>query len=455
MTLGNQYIEAIVKARDEYPEKDFGSQANVHFDDAGELYRITEAYCLVGLFEKACTLYKRIIELNPAWIDVLDPYARALWALHDYEAAKKMWALFLHKRMSVRQKIGIPINFYTVDDVFTSAFGNFTHFYPMDKYGYLSDKDEFYYHPALLSEGGRTTLPVHRKAVCNEALRNHVFERIKDNIPKDILLLLDQDDYVTRLPFYCGTDLNRQPTHFHLAFAEKMLSLSRAGAAARIHFESEQIEDCERRLARMGVEPHRPIVCIHARESGYWGRTGDPTHSTKNAEIASYIPAIQFLTDNGYQVVRLGDPSMRPMPALKFAFDYARSDHKSDFLDLYLLTRSTFTLCTSSGPFTVASMFNVPVLATNWISGHLLPFLPRDLILLKRFKYRDSGKLLSFKELLNLDYGEFSYYNLERKNIEVVDNTPAELLGATTEMLEKLQAPLRPSSGRCLRSHPR
>jgi putative glycosyltransferase (TIGR04372 family) len=436
--VGNQYIESIVKAQDHYPEKDFGSQAHLHFDDAGELYRITDAYCLVGLFEEACTLYKRIIELNPAWIDVLDPYARALWALHDYEEAKKMWTLFLEKRKSARQKIGIPLNFYTVDDVFTSAFGNFTHFYPMDKYGYLSDKDEFYYHP---SDGKHSSLPAHhRKPVCNEALRKHVFERIKDNIPPDILLLLAQDDYVTRLPFYCATDLNRQPTHFHPAFAEKMLSLNRAGAAARIRFEPEQIDDCEQRLARMGVEPNRPIVCIHARESGYWGRTGDLTHSTKNADIASYIPAIQFLTDNGYQVVRLGDPSMRPLPALKFAFDYAHSEHKSDFLDLYLLTRSTFTLCTSSGPFTVASMFNIPVLATNWVSAHTLPFLPRDLILFKKFKYRDSGKLLSFRELLNLDYGEFSYYNLERKNIEVVDNTPAELLSATTEMLEKLHA---------------
>lgn len=436
--VSNKYIEAIVNAPDQFPERDFDLQAQLHFDDPAELYRITDAYCHVGLFEKACALYKRIVELNPAWIDVLDPYARALWALHNYDGAKAMWSLFLNKRKSLRQKIGIPLNFYTVDDVFTSAFGNFTHFYPMDKLGYLSDKDEFYYHNMYVSEGGRSNLPAHRNPVCNKALRNNVFERIKDNIPHDKLLLLAQDDYVTRLPFYCGTDLSRQPTHFHSAFAEKMLSLTHAETAAKIRFEREQIDDCEQRLALMGVEPNRPIVCIHARESGYWARTGDLTHSTKNADIASYIPAIQYLADNGFQVVRLGDASMKRLPPLKFVFDYAHSEHKGDFLDLYLLTRSTFSLCTSSGPFTVASMFNIPVLATNWVSAHTLPFLPRDLILFKKFRYRDSGKLLSFSELLNLDYGEFSYYNLQRKNIEVVDNTPAELLNATMEMLEKL-----------------
>ena len=436
--MSNRYIEAILEMSDGYPENNFDSQVQAYFDDVSELNRIADGYCLVGRFENACILYKRIIELNPGWIDMLDVYARALWAMHDYDEAKKMWELFLDRRKTIYLKFGIPLNFYTVDDVYTSAFGNFTHYYPMDKCGYLSDADAFYYHKTPLSEGRRSLRPFDGRATCNMALRDYVFERVKDNIPQEILPLLAQDDYVTRLPFYCGTDLKRQPTHFHPAFAEKMLHLSRVGAAAEIRFEPEQIDDCERRLALMGIEPNRPIVCIHVRESGYWRRTGDRTHSTKNADIATYIPAISLLTDNGYQVVRLGDPSMEPLPVLSRVFDYALSEHKSEFLDLYLLTRSTFVLCTSSGPFTVASMFNVPVLATNWVTIHLLPFLPRDLILFKTFKYRNSGKQLSFKDMLNLDYGEFSYYNLQRKNIEVVDNTAEELLRATMEMLEKL-----------------
>jgi putative glycosyltransferase (TIGR04372 family) len=438
--MANQYVEAIVKAPGQYPENDFGGQVKTHFDSSGELYKITEAYCLVGRFAEACALYERILNLNPAWIEVLDPYARALFALHDYAKARKKWQLFLDERKRVYLKIGIPINFYTIDDVFTSAFGNFTHYYPMDKYGYLSEQDDFYYHVTPLSEGRRSDLGARRNPISNQAMRDNVFERVKNKIPDDILPLLAQDDYITRVPFYCATDLNRRPTHFHAAFAEKMLKLCRTGAAAEIQYTPGQIDECEQRLARMGVDPKRPIVCAHARESGHWGRTGDPTHSTKNADISSFIPAIQYLTDNGYQVVRLGDPSMTRMPEMKFVFDYAHSSQKSDFLDLYLLKRSTFLLCTSSGPFTVASMFNVPVLATNWISGHLLPFLPRDIILMKNFKYRGSGKPLSYKDVLDLDYGEFSYYNLQRKNVEYVDNTPDEILSATKEMLDRLNS---------------
>jgi putative glycosyltransferase (TIGR04372 family) len=83
-------------------------------------------------------------------------------------------------------------------------------------------------------------------------------------------------------------------------------------------------------------------------------------------------------------------------------------------------------------------MFDVPLLATNWIAVHKIPFLPNDLVLLKRFKYRSRDALLPFEELLKLDYGEYLYYNLHRKNVQVIDNTPEELINATCEMLERL-----------------
>lgn len=449
----NKYIAEILREPNLYPEIHFDREAHNNFDNPRELNNIADAYCLIGHFEDACTLYRRIIELDPNWFDILDIYARALWALHDYEGARQLWTLFLDRRRRVYLKLGIPLSFYTVDDVFTSAFGNFTHYYPIDKYGYLSNLDKFYYHKTPLSDGQRSVAPTHGSSVCNRAMRDYVFERVTDEIPSEILTRLAQDDYVTRLPFYCGTDLNRRPMHFHQAFAEKTLKLNRSGAHAKLHFKQEHIDDCEQRLALMGVKSNRSIVCIHVRESGYWGRTGDRTHSTKNADVASYIPAIEFLTGNGFQVIRLGDSSMKPLPTMRFLFDYARSEYKSEFLDLYLLTRSTFLLCTSSGPFTVASMFDIPVLATNWACGHLLPFLPSDLVLFKKFKYRSNGKRLSYDQLLNLDYGEFSYYNFERKNIELVDNTPEELRCAAVEMVERLDVKKEPSSGEPDRSH--
>ena len=444
--VGNPYIEAVLKAPRERPEIEFAGSVRANYDDPAELYRISEGYCYVGEFERACALYSRIVELNPNWIDIFDVHARALWALHRYSVAEKMWAQFLDSRKAIRQRIGVPLTFYTVDNAFTSAFGNFSLFYPIDQQGYLSEYDQFYFHATTKQENAKVDSPEQR-SVGNSALRDHVFEHIKSSIPDDILPLLAQDDYVTRLPFYCGTDLNRRPTQFHPAFAQKMLALHRQGMTAKLRLSAEQIDACKRSLARMGVRANRPIACIHVRESGYWGRFGDRTHSTKNADITTYIPALQLLAANGYQVVRLGDATMQPLPDIKFVFDYARSEFKNDYLDIYLLSHAAFLICTSSGPFAVASIFGVPLLATNWIPVHTLPFLPNDLVLLKRLRNRVTRKQLTFSQLLDLDYGEYSYYNLERKNIDVIDNTPQEIAAAASEMLERLTAAESPGFG--------
>ncbi len=436
--MTNIYVEAILKEPNQFPENDFGISIKTHYDNPGELYRITEGYCLVGRFEEACSLYERILILNPRWIDVLDPYARALFAVHRFEEARNKWQLFLNERKLTYKTLGIPENFYTVDDVFIASYGNFTHYYPMDKYGYLSNDDKFYYHITPTSDGRRSDLGGRHSPISNRALYSSVFERLRGGVPADMAPLLAQDDYVTRLPYYCATDLKRRPTHHHSAFAEKMIELCRTGAAAQLRYTTQEIDDVERRLRKMGADLKRPIVCVHARESGYWGRTGDPTHSTKNADILSFIPAMRYLTDNGYQVVRLGDPTMKRLPEMAHVFDYAHSTERDDYVDLYLLKKSAFLLCTSSGPFTVASMFDTPVLATNWMTPHILPFLPRDIILMKNFKRRDTGKPMSYEDTLALDYGEFGYYNLQRKNVTFVDNTSDEILSATKEMIERL-----------------
>ncbi|MGE4167831.1 MAG: TIGR04372 family glycosyltransferase [Xanthobacteraceae bacterium] len=428
-----------MKAPDRYPEKDFRDAVKNHFDSPGELYRITEAYCLVGQFDEACQLYDRILTLNPGWIDVLDPYARGLFAAHRYQESRQKWQLFLDARKETYKKLGIPENFYTVDDVFISSYGNFTHYYPMDQLGYLKPDDRFYYHVTPTSDGRRSDLGARRNPISNRAMYNSVFDRLRGGVPAELAPLLAQDDYVTRLPYYCATDLKRRPTHHHAAYAEKMIKLCRAGRAAQLRYSQGELDDVERRLRVMGVDLKRPIVCLHARESGYWGRTGDPTHSTKNADIMSFVPAIRFLIDNGYQVVRLGDPSMKRLSDMPSVFDYAHSPERDDYVDLYLLKNAAFLMCTSSGPFTVASMFGTPVLMTNWVTPHILPFLPRDIILMKNFRRRDSGKPMSFEDALTLDYGEFGYYNFQRKNVAVADNTADEILAATMEMLERIE----------------
>jgi hypothetical protein len=262
--VGNPYIEAVLKAPHERPEIEFVGQIQANYDSPSELYRISEGYCYVGQFEKACALYPRMAQLNPSWIDVSDLHARALWALHRYSEAERVWSNFLDDRKVIRRRIGLPQTFYTIDNIFTSSFGNFSLFYPMDQLGYLSEHDQFYFHPTTKQESGKANSH-EQPNLGNRALRDHAFEHIKNSIPEEILPLLAQDDYVTRLPYYCGIDLNKRPAHHYPAFAQKMLTLRRQGTTAKLRFDAEQIDACKRSLARMGLQANRPS-CVSMSE---------------------------------------------------------------------------------------------------------------------------------------------------------------------------------------------
>ncbi|MEM9139151.1 MAG: TIGR04372 family glycosyltransferase, partial [Pseudomonadota bacterium] len=117
-------------------------------------------------------------------------------------------------------------------------------------------------------------------------------------------------------------------------------------------------------LADMGLPSDARFVCVHAREGGY--SPGDESaHAHRNSSIARYRPAIQAITERGFWVMRMGDPSMTPMEPMDRAIDYAISSMKSDWMDLWLMAHTHFLLGTSSGLIMAATMFNRPCALVN------------------------------------------------------------------------------------------
>ena len=60
--------------------------------------------------------------------------------------------------------------------------------------------------------------------------------------------------------------------------------------------------------------------------------------SFRNADIDTFIPASNYITDKGYKVVRIGNVVEK-----KFEFgnpmviDYSNTQHVNDLLDIYLI----------------------------------------------------------------------------------------------------------------------
>lgn len=409
--------------------------------DPLELYNITEPMLVFGEFFLAIETYEKILNLAPSWYDIFDLIARAYWAKHDYRKAKKYWKLFDDARLTRYGQLGINPNIFTVDTVFTASFGNFAFLFPILTIGYRSQFDQFYYHPNIFPEHGSKNGEQYfgRKNISNYALAELYDPRIQYETPVELKRAFTKDDNFSRLPFYAAMDFNGEHTHFQTAWSGNLLHIERT--IGDLQF-GDKFLDPEYKLKlfdTLNLDQGRPVVTIHVRESGYWNRVGDKSNSTKNANISTYIKAIKYLIGLGFQVVRLGDKTMQPLPDIRHLFDYARSSKKNPEFDLALIKISDFIICTCSGPFQIAGLFQTPIVATNWVPVHILPFSSRDIVLPKAIRLSRNGRdsLLSFREMLDLDFGEFSFYNFSSKGYDFVDNSEEQLLSVVSLMLER------------------
>lgn len=197
-------------------------------------------------------------------------------------------------------------------------------------------------------------------------------------------------------------------------------------------------------LKSLGVPQNAWFVCLHVRESG-WNDKGCPAADYRNADIGTYLPAIKSITDAGGWVIRMGDRGMKPLPKMPGVIDYAHSDVKSDWMDVFLCAQCRFCIATSSGLFTLSSAFGVPIVATNFLPAYAIYCLScRDLFLPKVCWSKDKNRILNFKELLSPPVGIGTVQNsYDLLNVKIIDNTSQELKELVEEMLARLDGTLK------------
>lgn len=110
-------------------------------------------------------------------------------------------------------------------------------------------------------------------------------------------------------------------------------------------------------LRRLGVPDEAWFVCLHVREGGYLKEASNSQESARNADIMTYLPAIEEIVRRGGWVIRIGDPSVTPLPKMDNVVDYALTSVRSGEMDVFLVARAKFLLGTSSGMFAVAMAF--------------------------------------------------------------------------------------------------
>ena len=178
------------------------------------------------------------------------------------------------------------------------------------------------------------------------------------------------------------------------------------------------------------------FVALHVRES-----SDGVLRSGPNADILTYLPAIQAITSRGGYVVRMGHPGMKALPSIPNVIDYANSEDKSDWMDVFLWASCRFIIGTSSGPNSIPLTFGRPTLHTNACCIVRDAYFPNSLLLPKLYWSKEKNRFFTFKEMLDgpMAWGVSRKY--DGVDFDLIDNTPEEIELAVVEMLDNLDSP--------------
>lgn len=225
----------------------------------------------------------------------------------------------------------------------------------------------------------------------------------------------------------------------------------------KLTFREPALRQAQDAAARWGLTPDTPIVMLHVREAGWkLGReiqvlkpSAARDDSVRNAHVESHLPAVDYLVDRGFTVVRMGDPSMTPLRR-RGVIDLATAQPREQLLELYCLLRCRFLLCSESGPLGVSYFTGTPSLAVNCTDPiSAFPVRKDCLYLLKTVIDRRTGERLRLQDLLSERYVR---HLRDTTRFQYVENTAEEILAAVREMLELLEnAPAETAAQRAYR----
>lgn len=188
----------------------------------------------------------------------------------------------------------------------------------------------------------------------------------------------------------------------------------------------------------------RPFVVLTFRRKG----VGLEAHTAMRdaGPVANYLPAVQWLTENGFHVVPWGERS-DTFKGMKGVYTLELAALERDIFNLYAFSEAALFVGQQSGAPVLANACGVPVLLTDALPHRYGTFRREDVILFKRLRERATGRLLSLVEVFR-DHPDLAQgFNFDASGVEIVDNTAEEILEAIQEAAALARGELVLSAG--------
>jgi putative glycosyltransferase (TIGR04372 family) len=210
-----------------------------------------------------------------------------------------------------------------------------------------------------------------------------------------------------------------------------------------VRFTATETEFGLREMQRMGIPQNADFFCFTNRDtSQFQASTPQALHenSYRNFSIDDLQMAVRALTEKGLHGVRVGGSSTPLSWGSSLVHDYA-SLFRTDFMDIFLLSKCRFFMGPNSGPYVVSELFRRPVAMIN--AAPLLGtngfFSTDDVFIPKKYRLLQDGGAMTLGGIMASGaYSSLSAQELQAKGVELVPNTPTEVKDLALEIEARL-----------------
>ena len=214
---------------------------------------------------------------------------------------------------------------------------------------------------------------------------------------------------------------------------------------SNISFTSREADKGFKVLKEIGCHGNSGYICFHARDSMFLKNVYDNLnfdyHNYRDSDINNYLLATQEMASRGIYSIRMGVFVEKKISSpSNLVIDYASSKYRTDFNDVYISGNCKFFLCSDTGISIVPEVFRLPVVHVNFTNITNISVWTLDSLFIFKFFYlRNENRFMKFSEILELEFGGIETEEIFSKlNIELIENTPEEILQVTIEMDERL-----------------
>jgi putative glycosyltransferase (TIGR04372 family) len=389
---------------------------------------LAETLIVLGRFDEALAAWERAFLLKPGWLSICLRVHQTLYVHGQIRAAESVMQRYLDAQNGFAREHQLDKLGIRFQGDFLNIIGHIALLDSYVKMGILGQRSTT--RPILLIGPGLSN-------TCYlDYWRRYLPDMISDPLALEILWPLAK--YLEDRYGAVMDSSGRQIYKLNNCDREKAIQ-AQWEAEGRGHLLTLSESDHERGwqcLRSLGVPSDAWFVGLHMREGRVQG--------TRNADISTYRIAIESIVAWGGWVIRMGDPAMKPLPAIPQVIDYAHSAVRSDWMDVFLWARCRFFIGTQSGPSNVPPTFGVPCVLTNWPSPGLRPLFNKDLCIFKLNWSEREARYLNFEEVISspLSLAECTGYRASQ-GIKLVDNTPEEINEVAIEMLDRIEGKLR------------